>query len=99
MPASSSPALPELVLYTSATCTLCDDAREAIGQVLAERRATGRVVPAVHEVDIASDAALEEEYRVRLPVVTLGDERLETVIGVRRLARLMERVLDGVPAS
>jgi hypothetical protein len=31
--------------------------------------------------------------------VTLGDERLETVIGVRRLARLMERVLDGVPAS
>ena len=99
MPASPSPALPDLVLYTSAACTLCDDAREAIHQALTERRATGRVVPALREVDIASDASLEAEYRERIPVVTLGDGRLETVFGVRRVARLMERVLDGVPAS
>jgi hypothetical protein len=32
-------------------------------------------------------------------VIEIGGERLELVIGARRLARLMERILDGVAAA
>jgi len=94
-----SPALPELVLFTRAGCGLCDEAREAIEVVLDERRRSGRPVPLLREVDIAADPALKEAYGERIPVVTLGDERLELIVGARRLARLMERVLDGVTAA
>jgi hypothetical protein len=95
---SSSPALPELVLYTSAGCHLCDDAREAIDTVLTERQAAGRPMPSERTIDIAGDSELERAYRERIPVVTFAGERLELVISARRLARLLERVLDGVPA-
>jgi hypothetical protein len=98
MRASPPDALPDLVLYTSSGCHLCDEAREAIDTVLAERRAVGRPLPSLREVDIAADPELERAYREHIPVVTFAGERLELVIGARRLARLLERVLDGVPA-
>lgn len=96
-----SPALPELVLFTRAECPLCDDARESIRQVLRERSAAGLPTPRLREVDIdgAADPVLAAAYGERIPVVELGGEHLELVIGPRRLARLMERVLDGVPAA
>jgi hypothetical protein len=94
-----SPALPELVLFTRDGCSLCPEARESIELVLDERRRSGRPVPTFREVDIAGDDELERVYRERIPVVEIGGERLELVIGARRLARLMERILDGVTAA
>lgn len=94
-----SPPLPELVLYTREDCHLCDEARTSIELVLSERRAAGRPIPPFREVDIASDEDLERTYRDRIPVVVLGDERLELVVGPRRVARAIERVLDGVTAK
>lgn len=96
---SASPAPPELLLFSREGCHLCDEARDAIDLVLDERRRSGRPIPPFREVDIATDPALEAAYRERIPVVALGDEHLELVIGARRLARLMERVLDGVAAA
>jgi hypothetical protein len=96
---SPSPALPELVLFTREGCSLCPEARDAVEQVLDERRRSGRPVPAFREVDIAGDDELERDYRERIPVVEISGERLELVIGARRLARLMERILDGVTAA
>lgn len=90
--------LPELILYTRDGCHLCDDARQSIETVLAERRADDRPVPILREVDIATDPDLERTYRERIPVIELGGERLELLIGPRRLARMLERVLDGVTA-
>ena len=43
------PPLPDLVLYTRPGCSLCDEAREAIGLVVADRAARGLAVPAVVE--------------------------------------------------
>jgi hypothetical protein len=99
MPAFPATPLPELVLYTSAGCHLCDEAREAIDTVFAERRAAGRPEPAVRTVDIAGDPDLERAYRQHIPVVAVAGERLELVVSARRLARLLERILDGVPAA
>jgi hypothetical protein len=95
----TSTALPELVLFTREGCSLCPEARDAIELVLDERSRSGRPVPAFREVDIAGDDELERVYGVRIPVVEIGGERLELVIGARRLARLMERILDGVTAA
>jgi Glutaredoxin-like domain (DUF836) len=94
-----SPALPELVLFTREGCSLCPEARDAVELVLDERRRSGRPVPTFREVDIAGDEELERAYGERIPVVAIGGERLELVIGARRLARLMERILDGVTAA
>src|SRR5687767_6398284 len=39
--------LPDLVLYTRPSCSLCDEAREAIDLVIADRPARGEPVPSV----------------------------------------------------
>ena len=96
---SLSLALPDLVLFTREGCSLCPEARNAIDLVLDERRRAGRHVPTFREVDIAGDDELERVYGERIPVVEIGGERLELVVGARRLARLMERILDGVTAA
>jgi glutaredoxin len=96
---SPAPAASELVLFTREGCSLCPEAREAIELVLDERRRSGRPVPTFREVNIAGDDELEPVYAERIPVVEIGGERLELVIGARRLARLMERILDGVTAA
>jgi len=93
--APHSPALPELLLYTREGCHLCEEARAAIARVLEERAQAGLPRPAVREVDIADDPALEAIYRERIPVVELGDARIELAVGTGRLARLIARVLDG----
>ena len=80
--------MPDLVLYTRAGCHLCDEARDAIGLVLADRRERGLGVPAVVERDIESDPALHRQFLERIPIVELGDERVELVVTVGKLRRL-----------
>jgi hypothetical protein len=89
---------PELVLYTRADCGLCADAREAIDAVLAERRTAGMPVPVLRTVDVGADHDLSAMYGERLPVVTIAGSELDLVISPRRLARLLDRVLDSVTA-
>jgi hypothetical protein len=81
--------LPDLVLYARSACQLCDEAREAIELVLADRKARGLAVPAVVERDIDADPQLLRRYLERIPVVDLGDERVELVVSVGRLRRLL----------
>jgi glutaredoxin len=59
-------ATPTVTLYGKPGCHLCDDAREWITALVEE----GRSVELV-EVDVSSDPALEHEYGVRIPVVSV----------------------------
>lgn len=81
--------LPDLVLYARPACSLCDEAREAISAVLDDRRSRGLPVPAVVERDIDTDPVLLRRYLERIPVVELGDERVELVVSVGKLRRLL----------
>ena len=81
--------LPDLVLYARASCSLCDEAREAIRLVLADRRGRGLEVPAVIERDIEADPDLHRRYVERIPVVELGEARVELVVSVGKLRRLL----------
>ena len=64
--------LPDLVLYARPECSLCDEAREAVEIVVADRRARGLAVPNVIERNIESDPELHRALLERIPVVELG---------------------------
>jgi glutaredoxin-like protein DUF836 len=81
--------LPDLVLYARSACALCDEAREAIQAVIDDRRSRGLAVPAVVERDIDADPDLQRLYLERIPVVELGDQRVELVVSVGKLRRLL----------
>ena len=88
------PPLPELVLYTRAGCGLCAEARQMITLVLADRARRSLAVPALVERDIESDPELNRRLFDRIPVVELGQGRLELATSIARLRRLFEDVLD-----
>ena len=73
-----------VVLYSRPGCHLCDVAREVI---VAER---ARRTFDFDEVDISSNDALELEYGIRIPVVTVdGQERFEIQVDAEELAALL----------
>ena len=89
---------PTLTLYARNGCHLCDETRDVLDALFAERRAAGLPTPRFEERDIAADPALEREFTARIPVVELGDERLEIVTSIGRLRRLLRR-LDATPPA
>ena len=90
---------PDLILYTRARCHLCDEAREAIRLVIEDRRARGLAGPAVIERDIEADPELHRQLLERIPVVELGDRRVELVVTVGKVRRLLNEVLGDTPPS
>jgi hypothetical protein len=95
---SDSP-LPDLILYGRADCGLCDEARDLVHALIHERSAAELPIPTFREIDIDSDPAYERLYLASIPVVELGDRRLETFTSATRLRRLLAEVLDGDTAA
>ena len=93
----SGTPLPDLILYGRPDCGLCDETRDLLRALLAERAAAGLATPTLREIDIESDPALERAFFASIPVVELGDRRLETVTSAAKLRRLLHDVLDGAP--
>jgi hypothetical protein len=87
-------ATPDLVVYTKPGCGLCREALETIAVLVAARASDGRPVPRIVERDITSNPAWERAFFEKIPVVELGDRRLELVTGAARLRRLLADVLD-----
>ena len=69
-----------------------------IGLLLADRVERGLPTPAFIERDIDSDPDWQRAFFAIIPVVDLGDRRLETVTSTARLRRLLANELDGVVA-
>ena len=95
----SGTPLPDLILYGRPGCGLCDETRELLRALLDERAAGGLPAPALRDVDIESDPALERTFLTTIPVVELGDRRLELVTSAARLRRLLADVLDASPTT
>jgi len=98
MPTVAAP-LPDLILYTRPGCHLCDEAREAIEAVLADRRTRDLPVPSVIEIDIESDPELHRRFLERIPVVELAGSRVELIVTIGKLRRVFADVLDGASAE
>jgi hypothetical protein len=95
----ADPPLPDLILYARPECGLCDEARDLLLALLDERGRQNLPVPSLTEVDIESDANLERRYFASIPVVELGDRRLELATSAAKLRRLLDDVLDGSAAT
>jgi hypothetical protein len=86
--------LPDLILYSRPGCGLCDEARRDVIGLLEARRRAGLATPDLVERDIESDPAWEREYFTSIPVLELGDRRLELAISPAKMRRLLTDVLD-----
>ena len=96
--AMSDPSLPDLIMYGRADCGLCAEARSMIVALLDDRVAHGLPIPAVVERDIDTDPAWQRAFFATIPVVDLGERRLETVTSLAKLRRLLADGLDCVNA-
>ncbi len=95
MPAMVAPTpLPDLVLYSRPGCGLCEEARAVLAALLAQREAQGKLAPPIVERDITTDPALERAYFTTIPVVEIGDRRLELATSAARLRALLADALD-----
>ena len=88
------PPLPELILYGRPDCGLCDEARAMVIALLGDRRSKGQPAPALVERDIEADEALQRAYFASIPVIELGDRRLELATSLTKIRRLLSDVLD-----
>jgi hypothetical protein len=91
--------LPDLILYGRPDCGLCDEARDLIRALLDERARASRPTPTLTEIDIESDPDLERRLFATIPVVELGDRRLEIATSAAKLRRLLSDALDPEPAT
>ena len=76
--------MPHVTLYTKAGCGLCEDVKAALEALQATLPHT------LTEVDIAQDAALYEQYRYVIPVVTVGSRQLTAPITAGQLKRALQ---------
>ena len=87
--------LPDLILYGRPDCGLCDEARAMVTALLGDqRRSKGQPAPALVERDIEADDALHRAYFASIPVIELGDRRLELATSLTKIRRLLSDVLD-----
>jgi len=84
----------EVVLYRRDGCHLCEEARALLVALLGERARAGLPSPPVVERDIDTDPAWQRAYFASIPVVEVGEHRLELATSPARLRRLLA-TLDG----
>jgi hypothetical protein len=76
-------------LYSRPGCHLCDVARDVI---MAEGARTSFTF---EDVSVEGDDALELEYGIRIPVVTIdGDERFEIEVDAARFAAAVDGTVE-----
>ncbi len=68
--------LPDLVLWRSDRCHLCEETATLVDALLAERTAAGRPVPTLVVRRIAEDPAIERELFALVPVLEAASRRL-----------------------
>ena len=74
-----------VTLYGKPGCCLCDEAKEVVAAVRAERQFE------LEEVDVSVDPALNHRYGERIPVVAVdGEELFEYAVEASELRRALD---------
>ncbi|MDP8905402.1 MAG: glutaredoxin family protein [Chloroflexota bacterium] len=90
---SFSPSLPTLEFYTRRDCSLCEQARDLLQQVLEDRVKRGDPVPRVREVDLGGRPELEAAYGTRIPVLAVAGQELALASSYQSIARFLDRTI------
>ena len=86
--------LPDLILYGRPGCHLCDEAHALVVALLRQRSDEGQSTPRLVERDIESNQDWHRAYFETIPVIELGDQRLELATSVAKIRRLLADGLD-----
>jgi hypothetical protein len=86
--------LPDLILYGRPDCGLCEETRAFLAELLSARRRAGLATPTLVERDIETDPGWQRAFSASIPVIELGDRRLELATSPARVRRLLADVLD-----
>jgi hypothetical protein len=76
----ASPPVPDLMLWRTDGCHLCDETADLLRTILAERGAAGRAVPRVVARTIAEVPATQHELAGQVPVLEAAGRRLPLAI-------------------
>jgi len=79
MDAAATP-LPDLVLWRSDRCHLCEDTILLVEQLLEQRAAAGRATPRLMVRRIAEDPAVERALFEQVPVLEVEGRRLPLAV-------------------
>jgi hypothetical protein len=85
---------PVIVFYRRTGCHLCDEARTSLDAILKARAVAGGAATRVEERDIDADEHLQRRFMTTIPVVEIGDRRLELAISPAKLRRFVAESLD-----
>lgn len=91
-PRPSAP-LPPVILYSRPGCHLCDETRATLAAIMEARLALGLATAEIVEIDITSDADLEREYFLTIPVVAAGRRHVPNATSPSALRALVEEAL------
>lgn len=90
----AAPPPPDLVLYTRAGCSLCEEARHYVQALLEDRAARSQPTARLVERDIDAEEALHDQLFEKIPVLDLNGRRLELAVSAARIRRFIEEELD-----
>jgi hypothetical protein len=77
---AAAPSLPDLVLWRSDRCHLCEDTTALVEQLLEQRAAAGQATPRLVIRRIAEDPAVERELFEQVPVLEVQGRRLPLAV-------------------
>lgn len=85
MDKAQEPPSPQVTFYTKAGCHLCEEARDMLDDIAAQTPYE------LTEIDIRTNLQAFEEYRYRIPVIIINNDRLlEGRIEFRDLATALQ---------
>lgn len=82
--------LPDLVLWRSDHCHLCEDTTELVQALLAQRVAAGRAVPRLVLRRIAEDPAVERALFEQIPVLEVDGRRLALAVRLGQIRAFLD---------
>jgi len=74
------PLQPDVVLWRSDQCHLCEETAALVEQLLEQRAAAGRGVPRLVVRRIADDPDIERALREQVPVLEVGGRRMPLAV-------------------
>jgi hypothetical protein len=92
---TATPPLPDLVLWRTDGCHLCDEAGDLVRLLLRERELEGSAVPRLVERRIADDPRAERELFEQVPVLEAGGRRLPLAVRPGPVRAFVVAACDG----
>ena len=84
--------LPDLVIWHSERCHLCEETIELVKALLAQWAAAGRAVPRLVPRRIADDPAVERALFEQIPVLEVEGRRLPLAVRIGAIRAFLDEI-------